>query len=243
MRIAAVGDIHYRKDSPGKHRERFLAAADLADVLLLCGDLTDFGLTEEAELLAADLHDLGKPVLAVLGNHDHEDDRPENVVKVLHRAGVKVLDGDCCRIDGVGFAGVKGFGGGFGRRAIEAWGEMALKQFIWHSEDEARKLDKALKKLADAPRRVVLLHYAPIPDTVQGEPPELYPMLGSTLLEEVLDAHHVTVALHGHVHHGSPTGCTKGGVPVFNVAYPVLRDSNPDGPGFRLLDLDGPLNV
>ena len=176
------------------------------------------------------------PVVAVLGNHDYELSKEGEIVEILREVGVMVLDGDSCVIRGVGFAGVKGFGGGFGRRALQAWGEPAIKRFVHEGVEEALKLESALAALRTE-RRVVLLHYSPIPATVQGEPLEVHPFLGSSRLEEPLNRYRVTAAFHGHAHRGAPEGATATGVPVYNVAMPVLERAFPDRLAYRLLEL------
>lgn len=234
LTIAAVGDIHCRKDSQGTLQPVFAQLEGRADVLLLCGDLTDYGLPEEAQILAKEISSAVKvPILAVLGNHDFEAGNPAEVVKILAGSGMTVLDGDAVEIHGVGFAGVKGFCGGFGRRTLEPWGEEIVKRFVREGVDEALKLESALAKLR-TPQRIAVLHYAPIEATVEGEPREIYPFLGTSRLEDPLNRYEVTAAFHGHVHRGSLEGRTRGGVPVFNVAMPLLRRSFPDQPPFKL---------
>jgi Icc-related predicted phosphoesterase len=236
VRFAAVGDIHVHKDSGGTLRGFFAAASDAADALLLCGDLTDYGTTEEAQVLADELGGVSVPILAVLGNHDYESGTPEVVVEALTRAGVRVLDGDAVEIEGVGIAGVKGFAGGFGRGSLGAWGEPAIKLFVQECLNEAMKLESALAKLR-TPRRICMLHYAPVVGTVEGEPVEIYPFLGSSRLEEPLLRYPVDAIFHGHAHRGTLEGRTMNGVPVYNVAKPLLTRSWPDRPPFRLFDL------
>ena len=181
----------------------------------------------------------GVPVVAVLGNHDFEAGQPELVKDILCRAGVRVLDGDAAEIEGIGFAGAKGFCGGFGRGALEPWGETAIKAFVRESIDEALKLESALARLR-TPHRIALLHYAPIQATVEGEPPEIFPFLGSSRLEEPINRYQVTAVLHGHAHHGSPEGRTASNVPVYNVSMPLLRRTFPERPGFRVLEVPRP---
>jgi Icc-related predicted phosphoesterase len=222
MRLAAVGDLHCTKQHVGQLRPMFAQLDGRADVLLLLGDLTDYGLPEEAHVLAKELASLKLPILAVLGNHDHESGHALEVAAVLADAGVRVLDGDSLEIHGVGFAGIKGFAGGFGRATLGPWGEPATKAFVQGALDEALKLEAALARLR-TPRRIALLHYAPIRDTVEGEPPEIYPFLGCSRLEEPLERYPVTLAFHGHAHRGSLEGRTRVGTPVFNVAMPLLR--------------------
>lgn len=231
--IAAVGDIHCTRHSQGAFQRLLAEVSERADVLALVGDLTDYGTEEESKVLAKELSSFRLPVLAVLGNHDYESATPEIVKKVLGDSGVIVLDGDTYEISGVGFAGVKGFGGGFGRRALAPWGEPIIKQFVHEGIEEALKLENALGRLR-TPTKVVLLHYAPIHATVVGEPDEIMPFLGSTRLEEVVDRFRAAVVFHGHAHHGSPEGLTKAGIPVFNVAMPLMKKLRLDGPPVRL---------
>lgn len=234
VRVAAVGDVHCKKTSQGELQPLFQQINDSADILLLCGDLTDFGLPEEAQVLAKELTtSLKIPIVAVLGNHDFESGRVEEVQAILSEAGVKVLDGDNYEVHGLGFAGVKGFAGGFGERALEPWGEESIKRFVHEAIDEALKLERAISRLQTA-QRLVVLHYSPIQATVEGEPPEIFPFLGSSRLEEPLNRYPVTAIFHGHAHHGSPDGRTQRDVPVYNVALPLLRRVFPDQPPFRV---------
>ena len=222
IRLAAVADVHCTRTSSGALAPVFAEAASQADVLLLGGDLTDYGHVDEARVLARELSGVKIPILAVLGNHDFESGHEEEIVKILIDGGVQVLDGDSVEVQGVGFAGVKGFGGGFGRRTLEPWGEAATKAFVHEAVGEALKLERALARLRTA-QRVALLHYAPIEATVEGEPREIFPFLGSSRLEEPLNRYEVTVAFHGHAHRGAPEGRTSAGIPVFNVAMPLMR--------------------
>jgi len=238
MRLAAVGDIHCKKASQGAFESLFAAMAAAADVLVLCGDLTDYGLPEEARVLAKELDAAkGAPIVAVLGNHDYESGEPDRVKAILGDAGVTMLDGEACEIGGVGFAGAKGLGGGFGERALQPWGEDLIKQFVRETVDESLKLESALAKLR-TDRRVAVLHYSPIRETVEGEPAEIFAFLGSSRLEEPLLRYPVTVVLHGHAHHGRPEGRTSGQSPVYNVCLPLLQKASPGRPPFRLIDLD-----
>jgi len=236
MRIAAVADLHYTKNSAGSLRTFFQQAADAADVLLLCGDLTDYGLPEEAHILADDLSVARIPILAVLGNHDYETGHHEEVVRIFSIAGVRVLDGEACEINGVGFAGIKGFAGGFGRRALGPWGEPTIKQFVNEALQEALKLESALAKLRTT-QRIAMLHYSPIEATVQGEPPEIFAFLGTSRLEEPLIRYPVTTVFHGHAHRGTPEGRTVNNIPVYNVAKPLLERTYPDRPPFRIVEV------
>jgi Icc-related predicted phosphoesterase len=237
VKVAAVSDVHYGKASQGTLVPLFTEIARQADVLVISGDLTDYGLPEEARALAKDLTASVKiPIVAVLGNHDFESDKQDEVRDILVEAGVHVLDGDSVEVAGVGFAGVKGFAGGFGRGALGAWGEASIKMFVREALDEALKLESALAKLR-TPTKIAVLHYAPIRETVEGEPLEIYPFLGSSRLEEPLSRYHVHAVVHGHAHKGSPEGKTAHGIPVYNVALPVLREHFPDRPPFRLLEV------
>ncbi|HYE94991.1 MAG TPA: metallophosphoesterase [Rubricoccaceae bacterium] len=242
LRLAATADLHYHRHAAGTHRALFEAASAEADVLLLCGDLTDYGLKEEAEVLAEDLRTYCSiPVLAVLGNHDYEAGHPEAICEALDRVHVQVLDGSVAVVDGVGFAGVKGFGGGFGRYALSAWGEPTIKAFVQAAVDDALRLDAALSRLDteyEVEHRVVLLHYAPIAETVAGEPEVIYPFCGSSRLEDPLNRYDVAAVFHGHAHAGAPEGKTTAGVPVYNVGVPVLRRAFPDHPPFRVVELE-----
>jgi Icc-related predicted phosphoesterase len=237
LRLAAVGDLHYTKGSVGTLQTLFTEIAGGADVLLLCGDIVDYGLPEEARLLAKELMTLVKiPVIAVLGNHEYESGKHNEVQDILTDAGVILLDGDAREVCGVGFAGVKGFAGGFGERALQAWGEEPTKRFVHEAVNETLKLESALARLRTM-QRIVLLHYAPLQDTVEGEPNEIFAFLGSSRLEEPLNRYPVTAVFHGHAHRGRPEGRTKAGVPVYNVAMPLLRHVFPERPPFRVLDI------
>jgi Icc-related predicted phosphoesterase len=237
VRIAAVSDIHYSKDSHGVLQPLFAQITESADVLVIAGDLTDYGLADEAKVLARDLTTTVKiPVVAVLGNHDYESGQEVELVKILADAGVKMLDGDTFETHGVGFAGVRGFCGGFGRGALGAWGEPIIKQFVHEAVNEALKLEAALARL-HTENRIAVLHYAPIRDTVEGEPMDIYPFLGSSRLEEPLTRFDVKAVFHGHAHKGKPEGTTSKGIPVFNVAHPVLKACYPDRPPFRLFEV------
>ena len=237
LRIAAIGDIHVSKNSVGKFQALFAQISSSADVLVLCGDFTDYGLPDEARILARELTASVKiPIVAVLGNHDYESGKQDEIRHILTDASVNVLDGEVIEVHGVGFAGVKGFAGGFGRGALGPWGEHAIKQFVQEAVDEALKLESALARLRTQ-RRVAVLHYAPIRGTVEGEPPEILPYLGSSRLEEPINRYRVNAVFHGHAHRGSPEGKTSTGVPVYNVAMPLLARLNPDRPPFLILEL------
>ena len=239
LRIAAVADVHCSKTNQGSLQPIFAAAAESADVLLVCGDLTDYGYPEEAKNLLAELAPVKIPIVAVLGNHDYESGNVEEVKKILIGGGIRLLDGDSVEIHGVGFAGVKGFGGGFGRRTLEPWGEDATKAFVHEAVSEALKLESALARL-QTPQRVAVLHYAPIEATVEGEPREIFPFLGSGRLEEPLNRYRVAAAFHGHAHRGAPEGMTSAGIPVYNCALPVLRRAISEQVPVRVVEISIP---
>lgn len=240
VRLAAVGDLHYGKTSRGQLQPLFNAVTRAeADILLLLGDLTDYGLADEAAELARELTGGIKiPVVAVLGNHDFEAGAVTEVARILTDAGVKLLDGESVEVLGIGFAGVKGFAGGFGRGVLGPWGEDVVKRFVHEAVNEALKLESALARLRTR-TRIALLHYAPIAETVEGEPREIWPYLGCGRLEEPLTRYEVTAVFHGHAHHGRPEGKTSNGTPVYNVSLPLLLAQNPDQP-LRLLDIPSP---
>ena len=224
MTVAAIGDLHVTENSTAPYRELFQEIANEADVLVLCGDLTNFGKTSEAEILAEDIRVCTIPVLGVLGNHDYECGQPEKVAEILHQAGMTVLDEQAIEIDGVGFAGVKGFIGGFGRGELAPFGEPEIKAFVDIAVNEARKLENALRTLRTG-RSMAVLHYAPVADTLEGEPIEIFQYLGSQRLADAIDRFdHVRAVVHGHAHHGSYEGRTKAGTPVYNVAQFVCRE-------------------
>jgi len=237
LRIAAMGDLHVSKHSQGAFQPLFGQISETADVLALCGDFTDYGLPDEARVLVRELTAAMKiPVIAVLGNHDYEGGKPEEIRRILVDGGVTVLDGEATELHGVGFAGVKGFAGGFGRGALGPWGEHAIKAFVQEAVDEALKLESALARLRTQ-KRVALLHYAPIRATVEGEPPEIFAYLGSSRLEEPINRFRVSAVFHGHAHRGVPEGRTSTGVPVHNVSMPLLMRTNPNRPPFLIVEM------
>jgi Icc-related predicted phosphoesterase len=223
MRVAAIGDLHVMEDSVAPYRDTFAEISGVADVLLLCGDLTNFGKTVEAEILAEDIRACSIPVLGVLGNHDYECGQPEEVCRILHEAGMTVLGEQAVEIDGVGFAGVKGFLGGFGRGELAPFGEPLVKAFVDEAMNEARKLENGLRSLRTE-RSVAVLHYSPIEETLEGEPRAIYQYLGSQRLADAIDRFgNVKAVVHGHAHHGTYEGRTPRGTPVYNVAQFVLK--------------------
>jgi Icc-related predicted phosphoesterase len=237
LRIAAMGDLHVSKNAQGAFQPLFSQISESADVLLLCGDFTDYGLADEARVLAKDLTAAMKiPVVGVLGNHDFEGGQSDDIRRILTDAGVAVLDGEATEVHGVGFAGVKGFAGGFGRGALGPWGEKAIKGFVQEAVDEALKLEAALARLRTQ-KRVALLHYSPIRGTVEGEPPEIFAYLGSSRLEEPINRYRVSAVFHGHAHRGTAEGRTSAGVPVHNVAMPLLMRVNPNRPPFLIVQV------
>lgn len=235
MRIAAVADLHYSPQNYDRIREQMLRVRDEADVLVIAGDLTNYGRAAEMDSLLTMLVRLRIPIVAVLGNHDFESGQQDELMRLMTAEGIKVLDGSGYERDGVGFAGTKGFLGGFGRAILTAFGEPEVKSFVQFSIDEALKLERAMSQLRTE-RRVVVLHYAPIGETVKGEPPEIYPYLGNSRLAEVVDRHGADLVLHGHAHHGSPNGKTTAGIPVHNVALTILQSMGLSTP-YRLFDI------
>jgi Icc-related predicted phosphoesterase len=235
MRIAATADIHFSPQSYDRLRDPLSRVRDQADVLVLAGDLTNFGKPEEMESLLNALVRLRVPTIAVLGNHDYESGKQEELIKMMNTEGIKILDGSSYERDGVGFAGTKGFLGGFGRGVLTAFGEPEVKAFVQASIDEAMKLERALSLLRTE-KRIVIVHYSPIAETVKGEPPEIYPYLGTARLAEVADRHGCQFIVHGHAHHGTAEGKTTGGIPVYNVALPILMAQDPPAV-FRLFDV------
>lgn len=226
LRIAAVGDIHFGEHDTGRYQEQFKMISEDADVFVICGDLTQNGSAKEAQVLADELKYCHIPVLAVLGNHDYEKDEDEEIREAL-RPVLSLLDEKPAVIRGIGFAGIKGFSGGFGSYALSAFGEPATKAFVREAVEESLKLENALRRL-EADKKVAVLHYSPIAETVKGEPLEIFPYLGSSRLAEPIDMLDVSLVLHGHAHHGSPKGQTTKGIPVHNVALAQLE--NPEKP-------------
>jgi len=231
IRIAAAGDLHFGTDSAGSFRPALVDLPDRADMLLLAGDLTRIGRPEEAGVLAEELADLRVPVIAVLGNHDYHSDRQDEIVAALEKADVRILEGASTVVEvnhsRIGVAGVKGFGGGFAGACGSDFGEREMKAFIEHSMERAARLQSGLEDLGrqGADTRIALMHYSPIRETLQGEPLEIYPFLGSYLLAEAVDRAGADLALHGHAHRGREKGATPGGVAVRNVAQTVINQA------------------
>lgn len=236
VRVAATGDLHCSRTAQGAWQPLFARVGESADMLLLAGDLTDYGTPDEARVLARELAPLRLPTIAVLGNHDVESGKEEEVRQILTDAGVKVLDGDAVDVLGIGIAGVKGFGGGFGPRALGAWGEAIIKQFVHEAVNEALKLEAALARLRTT-ATIVLVHYSPVQQTVEGEPLEIYPFVGSSRLEDPINRFPVSLVVHGHAHRGQLEGVTKSNVPVYNVSIPLLARSFPDRQPFRVFNV------
>jgi Icc-related predicted phosphoesterase len=222
MRIAATADLHFAPQRHTMLREQLSRVRDEADVLVLAGDLTNYGQPEEMEPLLNTIVRIRVPTIAVLGNHDYESGREQELMRMMTAEGLKVLDGSAYERDGVGFAGTKGFVGGFGRGVLTAFGEPEIKAFVRASIDEALKLERAMSQLR-AKKRIVVLHYSPIVETVQGEAPEIFPFLGSSRLAEVIDRHGADFVVHGHAHNGTADGATTSGVPVHNVAITLIQ--------------------
>jgi Icc-related predicted phosphoesterase len=226
LRVAAVGDLHCGREVHGATRHLLHTivreAADVSDVLLLCGDLTSHGRPEELRDLLDATDRITIPVIAVLGNHEYESGAHEELTRILSDSGIQVLDGDAVEVNGVGIAGAKGFAGGFGRAALTAFGEPTIKAFVQEALDEALKLENALRRLA-TPVKLVLLHYAPTLETIEGEPLEIHAFLGSSRLLAPIEAMGVDAVFHGHAHTGRLEGKTPAGVPVYNVALPLLQ--------------------
>jgi Icc-related predicted phosphoesterase len=236
VRVAALADLHCTKTSQGAFQPLFARVSEAADILVIAGDLTDYGLPDEAAVLARELTALRIPAAAVLGNHDLESGRSAEVRDILTTAGLTILDGDACELQGIGIAGVKGFGGGFGRHALGPWGETIIKQFVHEAVDEALKLEAAFARLRTS-QIIAVLHYSPIQGTVDGEPLEIYPFLGSSRLEEPMGRYPVSLVVHGHAHRGQLEGATKNGVPVYNVSMPLLTRTYADRPPFRVFEV------
>jgi Icc-related predicted phosphoesterase len=236
VRVAAVGDLHCTRTSHGAFQALFGQVSASADMLLLAGDLTDTGLPDEARILAREIASLHVPAIAVFGNHDHESGHQDEVRHILTDAGMTILDGEATEVRGIGIAGVKGFCGGFGNHALGPWGEPTIKQFVHEAVNEALKLEASLARLRSA-RQIVLLHYSPVQQTVEGEPIEIYPFVGSSRLEEPISRFPVSLVVHGHAHRGRHEGRTKNDVPVYNVSLPLLNRVFPGRPPFLVMEV------
>jgi Icc-related predicted phosphoesterase len=228
-RIAAISDIHVTETSQNQYVELFKHISIDADILVICGDLTDKGLTSEAELLAKELQNCTIPVIACLGNHDYEHGQEKEITKILTNERVTILEGEGKVIDDIGFVGLKGFAGGFDKYMLAPWGEQAIKQFVNEAVNDALKLERVLTRL-QTKHKVVLLHYAPIRQTVEGEPIEIFPFLGCSRLAEPIIRLGADVVFHGHTHHGTHEGIMGEHIPVFNVSIPILQKTNPKKP-------------
>jgi Icc-related predicted phosphoesterase len=224
IRVAASGDLHARLDRPNRLQRIFREVNDQADILLLAGDLTDHGDPDEAEQLAEEMSAVRVPIVAVLGNHDYEMGKADEVVRILSRGGIRILDGGFFIFEKrLAIAGTKGFAGGFGRATLEPWGEEPIKRFVFEAVNESLKLESALARIKDYPKRIALMHYAPVHGTVEGENPELIPFLGCSRLAEPIDNFGADFAVHGHAHKGRTQANTPGGIPVYNVAMKLLN--------------------
>jgi Icc-related predicted phosphoesterase len=231
LKVAAIGDLHMKDDGTVSYKDLFGDISRAADVLVIPGDLTDLGKPREAELLAEDLRACSIPVVAVLGNHDYECNAVDEISAILRQAGVRLLDGQATEIEGIGFVGVKGFAGGFGKAMLGSFGEPAIKAMVAENISEAMRLENAMRQVR-AERALVILHYAPITDTLAGEPLEIFPFLGSSRLAETIDRFTVSAVVHGHAHRGAYEGRTPGGAPVYNVARQIEK---PTGRPYALL--------
>ena len=233
LKVAALADLHVKEDDEAPWRELFSEISQAADVMVVAGDLTDLGKPAEAQILAEHLRACSVPVVAVLGNHDYECGHVEEVSEILREAGVHLLEGQSVDIDGVSFVGVKGFAGGFGRFMLGSFGEPAIKAMVAESVAEAMRLENGMRKVASE-RALAVLHYAPIAETVAGEPVEIFPFLGSSRLAETIDRFRISAVVHGHAHRGTYEGRTPGGTPVYNVATHVEK---PTGRPYAILEL------
>lgn len=235
MRIAATADLHFSASRHSALHDQLSRVRGEADVLVLAGDLTNYGTREEMEPLLNVVVRSRIPTVAVLGNHDYESGKQADLMRMMEESGIKILDGTAYERDGVGFAGTKGFVGGFGRGVLTAFGEPEIKHFVQASIDEALKLERAMAQLR-TPKRVVVIHYSPIVTTVQGEAAEIFPFMGTSRLAEVVDRHGADLVVHGHAHHGQLEGKTPGGAPVYNVAITLLQARDPSA-AYRIFDL------
>lgn len=235
-RIAAVGDLHIKETSNGKYKQLFEQISKDADILLLCGDLTDHGTPKEADILKNELQACSIPILAVLGNHDYDTNKETQVKRILREGNIVLLDEETYEKNTIGFTGAKGFCGGYGPHMLAPFGEKIIKDFIQTSIIEEEVLELGLKNLQRIEKKIVALHYAPIAETNKGESPEIYPFLGTARLAEVIDRFDVYSVFHGHSHFGSPEGKTKKGIPVYNVAFPLMQKIFPKHP-YRIIEV------
>lgn len=229
MKLAAVADIHLNGQDQEKNIRAFSAVNELADALVIAGDFTDHGTPDQMRGCLAVLEHIHIPIVGVLGNHDHESGHQDELAGMLRVAGVHLLDGHCFEVDGVGFAGTKGFAGGFAPHELMPFGEGGIKEFVQIAEREAIKLDYGLAQLKTN-IKIAITHYAPIKDTVVGEPEPIFPFLGSSRLKRALDHHKPKLALHGHAHRGTFAAETEQGVRVYNVALHILRERGEQHP-------------
>lgn len=238
LRIAAMADIHVGKNSFTSYTDTFKAIGTKAEVLLLCGDLTHNGFPEEAKKLVDQLKECSIPKLAILGNHDYHQNKQEEIKKILQAGGVVLVDDEPFKMQKIGFTGIKGFGGGFGSHTLGMFGEEEMKDFAREAIAQAEALEVNLEQLEKEQviKKIVLLHYSPIIDTLKGEPLEIYPFLGTSRFEEVIDRFNVTYVFHGHAHFGSPEGKTLKNIPVYNVSIPIMKKLFKDAP-YRILEL------
>jgi Icc-related predicted phosphoesterase len=235
MRLAAVADIHLAAENHERDVREFSPVNDLADVLVIAGDFTNHGMPEEMRAVLGVVEHIRIPIVAVLGNHDHESGHQDELAGMLRLAGVHLLDGQCFEVDGIGFAGTKGFCGGFAPYELMPFGEQGIKTFVEVAEREAVKLDYGLAQ-TQALKKVAITHYAPIKETIVGEPEPIFPFLGSSRLERALETHRPVLALHGHAHKGTFSAETRSGVRVCNVALPLLRRREEEHP-FAIFNL------
>lgn len=234
-RIAALGDIHVGRADIGSYASLFAEISEKADVLVLCGDLTNIGSPAQAEILAQDLTSCRIPIVGVLGNHDYAEGRQDEVKKILNQAQMTMLDDEPTIIHGIGFAGVKGFGGGFDNHMLGPFGEEMTKAYAREAVEEALHLENELGELRTE-KKVVAMHYSPIRDTVINEPEEIFPFLGSSRFVEPIELNNVSVVFHGHAHKGTHKGKTLKGIPVYNVAFPLMQQINEKQP-YALIEL------
>jgi Icc-related predicted phosphoesterase len=238
-RIAAVGDIHVQETDKGKWSDFFRTVSQQADILVIAGDLTNTGDEAEAEILKEELKVCTIPVIAVLGNHDHEKGRHKMIRQIIQNDQVHILDGEAIAIGDIGFAGIKGFGGGFDNYMLSMFGESAMKAFVQEAVNDALSLDRALTRLDqqhEGLKKIAVLHYSPLRDTVKGEPEQIFPFLGSSRLADPLIRRQVKAVFHGHAHAGTLEGRLSNDIPVFNVAKPVLLKAGYQQP-FYLLEI------